>query len=90
VRGKSRDTIPLLTLRTTDAAGAIFDMAGRTFPGRGSEGGERGAAMIRQLNSFGAASRTLWPAAEAGMATVETGLDGIVDAVSADISTELK
>ena len=81
VRGASRDTIPLLTLRNVDAAGAIFDMAGRTSGGTSAQG----AAMIRKLDTFAQASRTVWPAAEAHIGTVTDGLEGIIDSVSREI-----
>jgi len=81
VRGATRDTIPILTLRSVDAAGVIFDMAGR----RSSGNSPQGAAMIRQLNTFGQASRTLWPAAEAHIGTVTGALEGIIDTVGREI-----
>lgn len=81
VKGESQDVIPLLTLRSVDAAGAIFDMAGRRSPGNSPQG----AAMIRQLNTFGQASRTLWPAAENHIGTVTGALEEIIDRVSKEI-----
>lgn len=81
VKGASRDTIPLLTLRSVDAAGHIFDIAGRSSSGSSPQA----AAFIRQLDTFGQASRTLWPAAEQHMGTVEDGLEQIIDRVSAEI-----
>ena len=78
--GKKEETIRLLALVSTSAAGAIFDMAGRAGgSGRGSEGAERGQQMIRKLNEFGNASRTLWPAADKRLGDVQ---DAVRDAIA--------
>ena len=78
--GKKEETIRLLALVSTSAAGAIFDMAGRARgSGRGSEGAERGQQMIRKLNEFGNASRTLWPAADKRLGDVQ---DAVRDAIA--------
>ena len=82
VKGANRDTIPLLTLRNTDPAFYWpFEMSGR----RNSGSSLQGAAFIRQLNTFGQASRTLWPAAEQHIGTVTGGLEAIIDQVSREI-----
>jgi hypothetical protein len=90
VRGVAGDVFPLLTLRQTNAAGAIFDIAGRSFPGRGAEGGPRGAAMVAKLNETAQPSRSMWPAVERNMPVVMSSLEGVVDTVSQRISKELR
>jgi hypothetical protein len=89
VRGQDRDVFPLLTLRQTNAAGAIFDIAGRSFPGRGAEGGARGAAMVAKLNETANPSRSMWPAVERNMPVVMQALEGVIDTVSGRINKEL-
>lgn len=59
------NTIPLLTFTQTNAGGAIFDMAGRSFPGRKSEGKTRGREMVNKLSRSAEgrkASRSMYPA----------------------------
>jgi hypothetical protein len=90
VKGQDRDVFPLLTLRQTNAAGVIFDIAGRSFPGRGAEGGPRGAAMVAKLNETNNPSRSMWPAVERNMPAVTQALTGVVDTVSGRISKELE
>ena len=89
VKGQAGDVFPLLTLRQTDGAGAIFDIAGRSFPGRGSEGGPRGAAMIAKLDETRRASRSMWPAMEREMPVVMKALGDVIETVSKRISKEL-
>jgi hypothetical protein len=90
VKGKSGDHFPLLSLRQTNAAGAIYDMAGRAGgSGRGSEGGMRGAEMIRKLDQNGAASRSLWPAVERNFSEVEGALEKVVDSMSDVVNREI-
>ena len=89
VKGRDADVFPLLTLRQTDAAGVIFDIAGRSFPGRGSEGGTRGAAMVAKLDEVRRASRSMWPAAEREMPTVTKALEDVIATVSKRINEEL-
>jgi hypothetical protein len=49
--GQQQETIKLLSLVQTNAAGAIYDIAGRANgAGRNSEGAPRGRAMIEKLN----------------------------------------
>lgn len=76
-------TIPLLTFRQTDAVGTIVDIAGRSFPGRGSEGGVRGRAMVDKLSrSVGRpSSRTMYPAVERNLPKVLAELQKAVDQV---------
>jgi hypothetical protein len=91
VRGKGGDHFPLLSLRQTNAGGAIFEMAGRAGgSGKGSEGAGRGQAMIRKLNESGQASRTLWPAVERNFGVVESALKGAVNNMSSELSKMLK
>ena len=90
VKGKSGDHFPLLSLRQTNAAGAIFEMAGRAGGrGRRSEGAARGAAMISKLNTYGTASRTLWPAVERNFDVVEAALEQAVSSMSAEIQKQI-
>jgi hypothetical protein len=89
VRGQNQDVFPLLTLRQTNAAGAIFDIAGRSFPGRGAEGGARGRAMVNKLDETARPSRSMWPAAERQMPAVNTALEGVIQTVSDRINKEL-
>ena len=91
VKGKGGDHFPLLSLRQTNAGGAIFEMAGRAGgSGRGSEGAERGAAMINKLDSYGTASRTLWPAVERNFGAVETALTAAVNNMGNELSRMLE
>lgn len=90
VRGQERDVFPLLTLRQTNAGGAIYDIAGRSFPGRRSEGAARGRAMVDKLAQNGAPSRTMWPAVERNMDTVTGALEDVIQTVSNRITRELE
>jgi hypothetical protein len=90
VKGKSADHFPLLSLRQTDAGGAIYEMAGRAGgKGRKSEGEARGAAMIAKLNTYGTASRTLWPAVERNFGDVEAALNEAIDTMTDVINREI-
>jgi hypothetical protein len=90
VKGKGGDHFPLLSLRQTNAGGAIFEMAGRAGgSGKGSEGAARGQAMIAKLNESGTASRTLWPAVERGMPAVEAALLEAIGRMSDTIEKEI-
>jgi hypothetical protein len=91
VRGVAGDVFPLLTLRQTNAAGAIFDIAGRAGgTGKRSEGKERGQAMADKLNRSGPTSRSMWPAVERNMPAIMGSLEGVVDTVSQRITKELR
>jgi len=90
VKGKSGDHFPLLSLRQTNPGGAIYDIAGRTFPGKRSEGAARGAAMVSKLNTFGTASRTLWPAVESNFGAVEEALVLAINNMSSELSRMLE
>lgn len=91
-RARNRDVIPLLTLRQVNAAGVIFDMAGRKKgKGRGSENKKRGREMIDKLNRSGAdASRAMWPAAEKHLPGVRRDLERAVESMTATINRELR
>jgi hypothetical protein len=77
---QQQQTIRLLALTQTNAAGAIYDMAGKAGGhGKGSEGAARGQAMIRKLDETRTASRSLWPAAERRLGDVQ---EAVKDAIS--------
>lgn len=80
------DKIPLLTLRQKDAAGAIYDMAGRRSTGNTPQG----QAFIRNLNRQGPASRYMWPGAEAAMPLVIRQVEEAVDDMIKIIEKELR
>lgn len=89
---KSKDVIPLLTLRQVTAAGVIYDMSGRAKgKGRGSENKKRGRIMIEKLNDdFGKASRAMWPAAEKHLPGVRRAVQQATDKMSDTINRELR
>ena len=88
--GRRQETIRLLSLVSTSAAGAIYDMAGRKGGnGKGSEGAERGRAMIAKLNQNGQASRTLWPAAERKLGEVQDAVREAIADVEKTLNDEL-
>ncbi len=89
VKGKSGDHFPLLSLRQTDAQGAIYEIAGRTYPSKRAEGEARGDNMVNKLNTFGQASRTLWPTVERGMPGVEAALLAAIDRMGDTIQKEI-
>lgn len=89
VKGKDKTTFPLLTLRQTNAQGAIYEMAGRKFPGKRSEGALRGQMMVNKFNTFGMASRTLWPSVERNMPLVEKNLKEAIATMSDVITKEI-
>lgn len=90
VKGQERDVFPLLTLRQTNAAGVIYDIAGRSFPGRGSEGAARGRAMVDKLATYGTPSRYMWPAVERNIDKVTSALEDVIGTVSQRITAELE
>jgi hypothetical protein len=65
------------------AAGAVFDMAGRK---------NRGNPIDKSLSSvgFGSASRSMWPAAEANLDSVERGVREAVEEMEKYINSELR
>ena len=86
VRGSDSNNIPLLTLRQTDAAGAIVDMAGRRSNGKTPQG----RAFIDQLRSFGVASRAMWPAAERTMPEVTRAVEAAINDMSRQIEEMIR
>jgi hypothetical protein len=83
---RNSDTIPLLTLRQTSAAGVIFDIAGRKSQGNSPSG----RAMIARLDRFAPASRVMWPTAERHMPEVVRGVRSAIDDMSRQINEELR
>ena len=86
VRGSDKNVIPLLTLRQLDAAGTIFDMAGRASNGTSPQG----RAFIEQLRSYGVASRAMWPAAERNMPEVVAAVEVAINDMSAQIEEMMR
>ena len=70
-----------LSVQQKDAAGAIFDIAGRATTNRFGE------ALTRR---FGRASRGMWPAAEAKENEVRSNLADLVQSVSKKTETKLR
>jgi HK97 gp10 family phage protein len=90
--GGKKYRVGVIEVQQTNAAGAIFDMAGRAFPnGRGTEGAARGAEMVARLNRhFGRGSRSMWPAAEKELPKVISQVEKVVDQMSKTLNQELK
>lgn len=89
--GKREETIRLLALISSSAPGAIFDMAGRADgAGKGSENAARGRAMIDKLDTFGRASRTLWPAAERKLGDVQQAVRDAIEEMEQTLQKELE
>jgi hypothetical protein len=90
--GGKKARIGILELQQTNPEGAIFDMAGRAFPGgRGTEGGQRGANMVARLNRhFGRGSRSMWPAAEKELPLVVAQVTKVVDQMADTLNRQLK
>jgi hypothetical protein len=75
-------TIRLLTLKQTNAAGAVFDMAGRSSGGTTPQGQN----MIRVLNDrFQGASRSMWKGAEAALPEIEQLVSDAIDELAAAV-----
>lgn len=78
--------IPLLTLRQKNAAGAIYDMAGR----RSSGSNDAGRVFIRELTRRGGpASRTMWPGAEDAMPRVVKQVEAAIADMADTLNREL-
>jgi len=88
---QQQQTIRLLALVQTNAAGAIYDMAGKAGGhGKGSEGAARGQAMIRKLDETRTASRSLWPAAEKRLGDVQEAVKDAIDDMERTLNEELR
>lgn len=75
-------TIRLLTLKQTNAAGAVFDMAGRSSQGNTPAGQN----MIRVLNErFQGASRSMWKGAEDALPEIEQLVSDAIDELAAAV-----
>lgn len=84
-RAKARPgrTIPVVAIKSTDAGAMIYDMAGRTSPGKTAQA----RAFIRNLNRLhGRASRSVWPGVTAAMPEIERGIDQAVEMTGRTIS----
>lgn len=89
--GQQQEKIKLLALVQTNAAGAIYDMAGKAGgAGKGSENAARGQAMIRKLDESRTASRTLWPAAEKRLGDVQDAVKDAIADVEDTINREMR
>lgn len=77
---------PVLRLRQTNAAGAVFDIAGRRSSGRTRSG----QIMIRELEArHGRASRSIWPSVEKHADEIEKGIARIFEGYTQIINREL-
>jgi len=90
--GGKKYRIGVLELKQNNGPGAIFDMAGRSFPnGKGTEGADRGANMVAHLNKhFGRGSRAMWPAAEKKLPEVTAKVADVVEKMADTLNKELK
>jgi hypothetical protein len=86
VKKKGPQERPLLDVIQTDAAGAIFDMAGKSGA---YTRGPRGVAFNRALTRHGRASRSMWPAAEANQGAVLVAMDQARRLMEAEINARL-
>ena len=84
---RERDVWPLVNLIQGDAAGALFDIAGR-----GSAGSTpQGQALIRGLTQrHGAASRSMWRAAEGNIEPVQREVIAAIDRAAAKVNRKLE
>ena len=78
--------IRLLRIVQSDAAGAIYDMAGRKSIGNT----ENGRQFVRNLNRRGRPSRYMWPAAEANRDEVEQDLRQAIDDMADTVNRKLR
>jgi hypothetical protein len=85
-KGRGAHDRVLFSMIQRSAAGAIFDYAGSS----GSRTkGPRGAAFNSALSRHGGASRSMWPAAEAKLPMVMSGLDAAVSDMEKEINARL-
>jgi hypothetical protein len=86
VKKKGPQERPLLNVVQMDAAGAIFDMAGKS---KAYTRGPRGVAFNRALTRHGAASRSMWPAADANEGAVLAAMEQAKRLMEAEINARL-
>jgi hypothetical protein len=83
---RKKESWPLVTMTQNDAAGIIFDMAGRRSSGRSASGRQ----FIANLNRFGRASRSMWKAAEGpGLKIVQRDLVQAVNDAAKAVNAEI-
>ena len=80
-----RNEIRLVRIVQRDKLGSVFDMAGRGSSGRTPAGRQ----MIRNLNRYGQASRSMWPAYERNKHRVELALIEAIDDMSATVNRSM-
>ena len=80
-----RNEIRLVRIVQRDKLGSVFDMAGRGSSGRTPAGRQ----MIRNLNRYGQASRSMWPAYERNRDRVELALIEAIDDMSATVNRSM-
>jgi hypothetical protein len=85
-KGRGAHDRVLLSMIQRNAAGAIFDYAGAS--GAYTQG-VRGAMFNRALTRHGSPSRSMWPAAEAKLPMVMSGLDAAVSDMEKEINARL-
>lgn len=78
----------MVRVRLNDGIGQVYDMGGR----RGSAGySKSGSAMLAKLiKERGAASRIMWPAAEANAAAVQAAVKRAVENATERLNAELR
>ena len=77
---------PLVTMVQSNAGGAVYDMAGRKSSGTSPQG----RAFISGLNRHGGGSRSMWPAAEEQLSTVEKTVEAAVKSVEKQANIRLR
>jgi hypothetical protein len=85
-RGRGQYDRPLVSVVQSSAAGAIYDMAGKT---RKFTRGPQGEAFNRALSRNGPASRSMWPALEAKIDEVNRSMDEAVKEMEHEINARL-
>jgi hypothetical protein len=85
-RGRGKYDRPLVSIVQSSAAGAIYDMAGKT---RKFTRGPQGEAFNRALSRNGSASRSMWPALEAKIDEVNRSMDAAVKEMEHEINARL-
>lgn len=86
-RGRGKYDRPLVSVVQSNAAGAIFDMAGKT--GKFTRG-PQGEGFNRALSAFnGRASRSMWPALEAKIDEVNRAMDEAVKEMEHEVNARL-